>query len=145
MKFFLFIIFLGITGICFSQKYVLLDKTMAQPISYTNTVTAQHTFNDLFVVEKDKINQFITEIERIAAKLTDKKNALPDVINFNLGRTKFFGVRVRNSKENRLDVVLTTNCEGVKVMMHLCDPQISNASNAYFIKTWIKYIKSSIK
>lgn len=145
MKYFLFILFLVFTSFAYSQKYLLLDKTMGQPVAYTNIVTAQHTFKDLFVVEKDKINQFIIEIEKIATKLTDKKNALPNAINFNLGRTKFFGVKVNNLKEIRLDVVLTTNCDGVKVMMHLCDPQISNASNAYFIKTWIKYIKSSFK
>ncbi len=145
MKYFLFIFFLVFTSFVYSQKYVLLDKTMAQPVAYTNTVTAQHTFNNLFVVEKAKITQFIIEIEKIAAKLADTKKALPEAINFNLGKTKFFGVRVANTKESRVDVVLTTNCDGVSVMMHLCDPKISNGSNAYFIKTWIKYIKSSLK
>ncbi len=141
MKYFLIITFLAFTSFSYSQKYVLLDKTMAQPISYTSIITAQHIFKDLFAVEKDKLKQFIIEIEKIAAQLTDTKNALPETINFNVGKTKFFGVKVNNIKESRLDIVLTTNCDGVKVMMHLCNPKISNSSNAYFIKTWVKYIK----
>ncbi len=45
----------------------------------------------------------------------------------------------------RIDYVLTSNCDGVKVTMHLCDAKLSNANNAYFVKTWIKYIRSTIK
>ncbi len=130
---------------CFSQKYVLIDKKMLQPISYTNVVSAQNNINNLFPVEKNKLPQFLSQLQKIAALLVDTKRPLPEIIDVSIGKTRFFGVRVSTKKEPRLDIVLTTDCEGNKIMMHLSEAKVSNNSNAYFITTWIKYIKSYLK
>ncbi|MDQ6755470.1 MAG: hypothetical protein M3004_00890 [Bacteroidota bacterium] len=144
MKKFLPALLLMLCSFSYPQKYVLIDKKMALPLSYTNTVTIEHSYKNLFAVEHDKIHQFVTEVEKIAANLTDKKSK-PEAIDFKIGQTHFFGVKVPLTTEERLDVVLTTNCDGTKIMMHLCDAKLSNANNAFFITTWVKYIKSNLK
>lgn len=145
MKHFLPTFLLLISTFCYSQKYVLIDKKMALPLSYTNTVTLEHSYKNLFAVEKDNIHQFIAEVEKIAAMLTDKKKPKPEAIDLNVGKTRFVGLKISLSTEERLDVVLTTDCDGTKVSMHLSDAKLSNANNAFFINTWIKYIKSYVK
>jgi len=145
MKHFLFAILLAFTGLSYSQKYVLIDKKMSLPISYTNTVTVEHSYKNLFAVESDKLHKFVAEIEKIAAELTNIKKPLPETFDFNVGKTRFFALKVPLAKESRLDVVLTTDCDGTKITMHLSDAKISNASNAFFINTWAKYIRTSFK
>jgi hypothetical protein len=145
MKHFLIAFLVLISNLCYSQKYALIDKNMVTPISYTNTVTATHNHKNLFVVETDKVKQFISEIEKIAVMLTNSNKAMPETFEIMVGKTRFVGLKVPSTKEERLDVVLTTNCDGLKVFMHISDSKTSNARNAYFINTWIKYIRSYIK
>ena len=144
MKHLLFAFLVMLSGFSSSQKYVLIDKKMVMPLSYTNTVTLEHSYKNLFAVEKNKIHDFVAELEKIAAQLNDKKHK-PEAIDYSLGQTHFFGVKIPLATEERLDVVLTTDCDGTKITMHLCDAKISNANNAYFITTWVKYIKSNLK
>jgi hypothetical protein len=144
MKHLLFAFLLLTSGLCYSQKYVLLDKKMSQPVTYTNTVTLEHSYKNLFAVEKDKVHQFITELEKVSSMLTDKKSK-PESFDLNIGKTRFVGLKIPLAAEERLDVVLTTDCDGTKVNMHLSDAKFSNANNAFFINTWIKYIKGYIK
>ena len=145
MKYFLPAFLILLTGFTYSQKYVLIDKTMAQPLSYTNTVTLQHSYKKLFAVERDKLPRFITEVEKILAMLSDKKKAKPESLEFYVGKTRFVGLKVPTSAEERLDVVLSTDCDGTKLYMHLSDAKISNANNVFFINTWLRYIKSYAK
>ena len=145
MKYFLPAFLILLTGFTYSQKYVLIDKSMAEPLSYTNTVTLQHSYKKLFAVERDKLPRFITEVEKILAMLTDKKKAKPESLEFYVGKTRFVGLKVPTSAEERLDVVLTTDCDGTKLYMHLSDSKISNANNVFFINTWLRYIKSYAK
>ncbi len=127
-----------------SQKYVLLDKRIAQPVTYSNTVTTADKLNGLFPVEEKSINQFVDILEEIAKKLSTA-GPLGEAKQYEIGCTKFTGLTVPLSKGDRLDYVLTSTCDNVRIAMHLSDAKISNASNAYFINTWIKYIKSYIK
>jgi hypothetical protein len=136
---------LTLSGFSYSQKYVLLDKQMSQPVSYTDKVTMEHSYKNLFPVEREKIHQFVAELEKLGADLGNPKKPLPETFDFNVGKTQFRGLKVGLAKENRMDIVLTTDCDGIKVPMHLSDAKISNANNAYFINTWVKYIKSAIK
>ncbi|HEY8658930.1 MAG TPA: hypothetical protein VIL78_07820 [Hanamia sp.] len=144
MKFiFLLIFLLGVHGIK-AQKYVLLDKHMAQPVIYSNTVTVTDNFNGLFPVEKKNLKQFINALEEIVKKLS-APGPLRQIKQYEIGCIKFRGLTVSQSNEERLDYVLTSTCDNIKISMHLSDSKTSNANNAFFIKTWIKYIKSSIK
>ena len=145
MKHFLYVGFILLSSVCFAQKYVLIDKTMSLPITYSNTITTEHNFKGYFPVEKIKINEFIYEIDKIARLLTDSKTKKPEAFNFNIGSTTFNGLKVPLAVEERLDVTLTTDYGTSKISMHLSDPKISNASNAYFINTWLKYLRSYLK
>lgn len=145
MKYFLPVFLILLTGFTYSQKYVLIDKTMAQPLTYTNTVTLQHSYKKMFAVESDKLPRFIAEVEKILAILSDKKKAKPQSLELFVGKTRFVGLKVPTSSEERLDVVLSTDCDGTKLYMHLSDSKISNANNVFFINTWLKYIKSYAK
>ncbi len=136
---------LTLTGFGYSQKYVLLDTQMSVPVTYTDVVTLEHGYKNLFAVESDKIHQFIAAVEKIGTQLVNPNYLLPGRLNFDIGKTKFIGVKVPLIKENRMDIVLVTDCDGTKISMHLSDAKISNASNAFFINTWVKYIKSSLK
>ncbi|MEP6950875.1 MAG: hypothetical protein ABI863_16435 [Ginsengibacter sp.] len=144
MKFFLlfFILFLSVN--CNAQKYALLDQHLVQPVTYSNKVTSADKFNDLFPVEKQMMRQFIDALQAIENKLSTK-GPFDKAKQYEAGCAKFTGINVRLASEERLDYVLTSSCDNVKISMHLCDAKISNASNIYFIKTWIKYIQSYLK
>ncbi|MEO8766175.1 MAG: hypothetical protein ABI416_17870 [Ginsengibacter sp.] len=144
MKFFFFLLAF-VAGInCKAQKYVLLDEHLAQPISYANIVTSADKFNDLFPVEKKMLKQFTDALREIENKLSSK-GPIGEAKQFEIGCSKFTGITVRLVSGERLDYVLTSTCDNVKISMHLCDAKISNASNLYFVKTWIKYIESNSK
>jgi hypothetical protein len=145
MKYLLFAFLLLVTGFTYSQKYVLIDKKMVLPLSYTNTVTLEHSYKNLFPVEKDKIHEFIAKVEKIGAMLSDKNKTKIESFDLYIGKTRFVGVKIPLAKEERLDVVLTSDCDGTKIAMHLSDAKISNVNNAFFINTWAKYIKGYVK
>jgi hypothetical protein len=145
MKYFVFALLILCSGFSYPQKYILLDKKMSVPVSYTNRVTLAQTYQELFVVEAVKIHEFIAEVEKISALLTNHKKQKLESFSFNIGKTTFIGLKLPLAAEERMDVVITTNCDGIKSSIHLCDPKLSNANNAFFINTWIKYIKSYIK
>jgi hypothetical protein len=145
MKHFLPALLLLITGVCQAQKYVLIDKKMSQPLTYTNSVTLEHSYKNLFAVEKDKLPQFIAQLEKVVTILADKKKPKPESMDVMIGKTRFAGIKIPLSAEERMDIVLTTDCDGTKVNMHLSDAKISNANNVFFINTWIKYIKGYVK
>ena len=145
MKYFLYVGFVLLTSVCSAQKYVLIDKSMILPVTYSNTITTEDNFKGYFPVEKIKIDEFITEIDKIARLLADNSTKKPEAFNFNIGSTTFNGLKVPLAKEERLDVTLTTDYGTTQISMHLSDPKISNASNAYFINTWLKYLRSHLK
>lgn len=145
MKYFLYVGFILLSSVCSAQKYVLIDRTMSLPITYSNIITTEDNFKGYFPVEKIKINEFIKEIDKIARLLTDSKIKKPEAFNFNIGSTTFNGLKVPLAVEERLDVTLTTDYGTSKISMHLSDPKISNASNAYYINTWLKYLRSHLK
>jgi hypothetical protein len=144
MKYYLLAIIFLVSVNCKAQKYALLDQHIAQPITYANTVTTTDKFNDLFPVEKKNMKQFVDVLKEIDSKLSSKGN-MGEAKQYEVGCAKFVGRTVSLASQERLDYVLTSTCDNIKISMHLCDPKISNASNAYFIKTWIKYIESNYK
>lgn len=145
MKKFLPLLLILISGFCSAQKYVLIDKKMALPVAYTNKVTMEHDFKGLFAVEKKDFTHFLQEVEKISKQLIDKKHPKPENFNFDVGSTHFHGLKVPLSTEERMDVVMTSDCGDTKTSMHLADAKSSNANNAFYINTWLKYIRSYIK
>lgn len=144
MKYYLLAIVFFVSMNCKAQKYVLLDQHIAQPVTYANTVTTKDKFNDLFPVEKKDMKQFLEVLTEIESKLSTK-GSMGEAKQYEVGCIKFSGRTMRLASQERLDYVLTSSCDNVKISMHLCDPKISNSSNAYFINTWIKYIQSNYK
>jgi hypothetical protein len=144
MRFFLLFLIFFTSVNCKAQKYALLDEHLAQPVTYTDKITSNDKFNDLFPVEKKTLQQFIITLEEIENKLSSK-GPLGEAKQYEFGCSKFTGISVRLATGERLDYVLTSSCDNVKISMHLCDAKISKASNIYFIKTWIKYIRSYLK
>ena len=144
MKISLLVIFLIGSFAAEGQKYALLDKHLVEPIIYTNKVTSNDKFNGFFPVEKKELPQFIKALEEIENKLATK-GSLGEAKQYTIGCTKFAGVTVSLASGERLDYVLTSTCDDVRVSMHLCDAKLSNANNEFFIKTWIKYINSYLK
>ncbi len=130
--------------IAFPQKYVLLDKKMSIPVSYANDISVEQAYKGIFPVEKINIKKFIAAVEKIS-KLLAIKNAKPNPINFRLGATKFSSVKISSKAEERVDIVITTFYNNTNISMHLADARNSNANNAYYINTWLKYIKGYIK
>lgn len=143
MKHLLFSFLLLTSVFCYSQKYVLIDKKMTVPVTYTNNVTVEHSMKNLFPVEKDKIQQFLAEVDKIGVMLSGKTKL--ESFDLFIGKTRFVGVKIPLIKEERLDVVLTADCDGTKIAMHLSDAKISNVNNAFFINTWAKYIRGYVK
>jgi len=142
--FLLLLLFFIAAGTLPAQKYILLDTRIAMPVQSTNSITAADKYNGYFPIEKKNINQFIKALQEISSKLSATE-AMGEPKQYEIGCVKFIGVAVPTAKEQRLDYVLTSDCDNLKISMHLCNAKISNASNAYFINTWIKYIKNGIR
>src|SRR5687767_11553916 len=109
MKHFFYVGFILISSLCSAQKYVLIDKTMTLPITYSNTITTEDNFKGYFPVEKSKINEFINEIDKIARLLSDSRTKKPETFKFNIGSTTINGLKVPLAVEERMDVILTTD------------------------------------
>lgn len=129
---------------CSAQKYVLLDKTMAQPAFFSNKITISEKYKDFFPVEKKELHKFIKALEQIYKRLSENKIS-GKAIDYHVGCTEFTGKAFPLAVGERLDYVLTSTCDNMKVTMHLVDAKFDNADNAYFLKAWIKYIKTEIK
>ena len=141
MKYFLLVIIFLTATFCKAQKYALLDKQMALPVTFSNTITMQNSVAGLFAVEKEKLKDFVIALEKIAKQLTDSKKAKPEAFKFDIANISFRGLIISLKEEDRLDVELTSIVGPVKSTMHLSDPKMSNTNNAIFINTWAKYIR----
>jgi len=144
MKYIILLAFLVGATNCLGQKYVLIDKKMSMPVTYTDNVTIEHNYKGYFAVERAKVREVIAEIEKIAQKLKAGEK-VDDSFNFKIGNTSFVGLRIPLARDERYDVVLSTDCGQVKSLMHLSDAKITNASNAYYINTWLKYVRNNLK
>lgn len=145
MKPILILFFVLISSVLSAQKLLLIDKRLTLPLKYSNTFTTQDNLSGYFPVENAVNGKFITEVENIIKLLENKEIKKPDTYNLTVGSTTFQGIRVLLAREERMDIVITTNVNGTKTSMHLCDAKISNASNAFFINTWLRYIKGGLK
>jgi hypothetical protein len=117
---------------------------MSLPVTYSNSITVEDDYKGYFPIEKSKITEFISEIDKIAKLLSDPKAKKPESFDLAVGSTTFHVLRVPLSAEERMDIVLTTDYGASKSTMHLSDAKISNATNAYYITTWLKYLRSYI-
>ena len=142
MRYFLLIILLVSAFGTKAQKFALLDEHFAEPVHYADVVTSSDKYNDFFPVEKKLLPQFIKTLEEIERALSSK-TAIAN--NYQIGCVSFTGLYISLATGGRTDYVLTSACDNVKISMHLCDAKVSNASNAFFINTWIKYIRSYVK
>lgn len=130
--------------LCNAQKYILLDKEISQPASYINKITTLEKYKGFFPVEKKDIQKFVEVLEEISKRLSSKK-ITGKAKEYIVGCDKFTGHVIQIGSVERLDYVLTSTCDGIKITMHLCDSKLSNENNLYFVNTWISYIKKSIK
>ena len=145
MKQTLLLLFLfSFAAITKAQKYVLLDQHMAEPVKYSNTITSTDKFNDLFPVEKKLVPEFLKALEEIENKLSSKP-PFGKIKDYEIGCIRFTGRAIMLAAGERIDYVITSSCEDVRISMHLSDAKLSNKGNAFFIKTWIQYIKSYVK
>ncbi len=141
----LLLIFLcSVTAVTEAQKYVLLDQHIAAPVEYSNTITSADNFNDRFPVERKLVPEFLKALEDIQNKLSSKP-PFGKVKDYEIGCIKFTGRAIMLATGERIDYVITSTCENVRISMHLSDAKMSNKGNAFFIKTWIQYIKSYVK
>jgi len=143
MKRILFIICCLAAYQCHAQKFILLDTHISEPPFYADRITTADKLKGYFPVEKKDLPDFIKILEDISRQLSAKNNS--DAKQYHLGCISFNGLTFRLSSGKSLDYVLTSVCEHVKIVMHLCDGKIGNADNAYFVNTWIKYIKAAIR
>lgn len=143
MKRFLLLIFTIISFSANAQKFALLDKSLASPITYTDHVTSADKFKKLFPVEKKYLPQFIKDLKEISKKL-EEKGPKGTAKQYQVGCTKFTGITVSLASGDRFDYVITSECDNLKISMHLCDAKYSNANNVFFINTWIKYMEDSL-
>lgn len=144
MKYIFIFLFMGVAYQCKAQKYILLDQAISQPAFYSNKVSVSEKFKGFFPVEKKDIEKFIETLEEISKRLSSNK-IVGKAKDYQVGCVKFTGMAFPLVSGERLDYVLTSTCDNIKVSMHLCDAKLSNDNNAYFINTWIKYIRNTMK
>lgn len=144
MKYIFMGVLVMISSAALSQKYILLDQHLTKPVIYTDHITTENKFNDLFPVDKKSLNLFVTALEEIAFQLKHGVHS-GNAKQYKIGCLEFTGIIVPVENETRLDYVITSNCDNVKIAMHLSDAKLKNSTNAYFINTWIKYIRNTRK
>ena len=126
------------------QKYVLLDKTMSVPPSYANTVTIMDDYRKMFAIEKSILPAFLIMMNKLTEML--RGNYPLGVFEFYLDRnTLVTGMKIAVKKEDRMDVLLTSDCVTYKFRMHLCDSRLSNSINLSYMKAWADYIRDNLK
>lgn len=144
MKYLFIIVFICNASLGKSQKYVLLDEAISQPAIYTNHLNEMEKYKKFFPVPVKDVPQFLNVLQEIANRL-NKNEVTGPAKNYKVGCAQFTGKVFPLASGGRIDYVLTSDCDGVKVTMHLVDARLSNANNAYFVNTWIKYIRSTVK
>lgn len=144
MKYFLLFFIAVASFSAEAQKFALLDQRLVQPIKYVNSVTSEDKFNNLLPVERKDLPEFIKALKEIEAKLSSQKT-FDDLKQYEIGCVKFTGRTVSLSTGQRMDYVITSTCDNIKISMHLSNVKSSNARNDFFIKTWIKYIEDNLK
>lgn len=126
-----------------AQKYILLDKQMSRPAFYSDELSVTQKYNGFYPVEARDMEKFIAVLREISQTLSSK-NITEKAKQYQVGCDEFEGHVVHLASGNRLNYVLISNCDKMNVTMHLCDAKLSNENNAYFINTWISYIKSNV-
>lgn len=144
MKYIFIFLFICAASQSQAQKYILLDKAMLHPAFYSNQISASEKFKGFFPVEKKELPKFMATLEEISDRLSSKKIS-GKARQYEIGCIKFAGEAFPLAEGERLDYVLTSTCDGIKVSMHLVDARINTENNAYFVNTWIKYIKNTVK
>lgn len=127
-----------------AQKYILLDKSISQPAFYSNKILVSEKYKGFFPLGKKDVPKFLDALEEIVQRLSSGK-ITGKAKSYQFGCTELKGVAFPLASGERLDYVLTSTCENLRITMHLCDAKLSNEDNAYYIKTWIKYIRSAQK
>jgi hypothetical protein len=145
MKPTLLLLFILLSSVLSAQKLLLIDKKLTLPIKYANSFTTQDKLNGYFPVEFASKVKFVDELEKILKLLQNKAAKKPETYIVDVGATSFKGIRIPLAEEERMDIVMSTNIDGSKTTMHLCDAKLSNANNAFFITTWLKYIRDNLK
>lgn len=140
----LFIFLLSIATAPKAQKYALLDQHIAAPVKYTEKVTSADKFSNFFPVEKKRIPEFLKALKEIEGRLISPP-PFGKIKEYEIGCIKFTGRAIMLAAGERIDYVITSTCDRVGISMHLSDAKLSNKSNAFFIKTWIKYIESNVR
>lgn len=126
-----------------AQKYVLLDKHMANKPKLSNTITSTEKFNHFIPVERKYLPEFVKSLEEIADLLN--KDNKGQIKNYEFGCVKIKGRFVPLHTGIRLDYIITSTCDNINIEMHISDAKLGNKSNFFFINTWIKYIKNNLK
>jgi hypothetical protein len=144
MKYLFILVFICATSAGKAQKYILLDESISQPAVYTDHLSELNKYKKFFPIEVKDLPQFVSVLQQIVQRLKEKK-LTNEVRNYTVGCSQFTGKAFPLTSGERIDYVLTSTCDGKKVTMHLCDAKLSNANNAYFVETWIKYIQSNVK
>lgn len=117
---------------------------MAQPAFFSDKITVSEKYKSFFPVEKKELPAFLKALEEIYERLSTKK-ITGKAKEYRIGCTEFSGKVFPLAAGERLDYVLVSTCDDIKVTMHLVDAKLNNSDNAYFLNAWIKYIKSTEK
>lgn len=137
---------LGLLFICatrtIAQKYMLLDSKISLPVIYTDKITPLEKSKGYFPVEKKEVRKFLNILGEISKQLSEKNTKAKE---YELGCIKFKGVTFQLARGNKIDYVITSTCDSLRVTMHLCDGKLGNEANEYFVNTWIKYIEAAYK
>jgi hypothetical protein len=144
MKYFFIIFFICAVSVTKAQKYILLDESISEAAIYTNHLSELENYKKFFPLEVKDVPQFLNALNEIAQRLSEKKAKGP-AKSYKVGCAQFIGKVFPLASGERIEYVVTSSCEGKSITMHLCDAKLSNADNAYFVNTWIKYIKNSVK
>jgi hypothetical protein len=141
MRWFLVLICILGGGSLSAQKYALLDMDFIHPVRYTDHIYSKDMVYRFLPIEKSKLPQFIRDLKEIY-QLLRSKDGKGKAGNFEVGCVKFTGVNIESGGQRRIDYVLTSTCDNQNISVHLCDARLSKNRNAFYIKTWIKYIES---
>ncbi len=127
-----------------AQKYALIDQSLAQPLKYAHTVTAKEIQDGFIPVESNHLPALIRALELIESDLKNNTQ-LNSAREFRLGCTIISGETMHQARENRYSYIIRSDCNQLNASYQLCNFKFKNATNAFIVKTWIKYIRAGIK
>lgn len=126
-----------------AQRIALVQKTLKQPIIYTDSLTVEQVKAGYFPIPVTSIDTFYASLKYLKDMLSKRQRAKMQSFELRSGETVIKVQRVPFAYGDRYAIVGESKVEEVTAAMALSDLSVSNKKNAESIGKFMKYIENN--